>query len=93
MKFKLLATLVALMPAVALAQMSQPIPPASPGTQQNQMISQEQSANQSRNVGGEESKRVYSSSSSTYKTVEICTDGKCITVSCSSADIQTNHCD
>ena len=90
MKTKL-ASLLLLIPVAVLAQGA--MPPAQPGMQQNQMIRQGQSTNQSGNVGDEESKRLSSSAASKSKTVEICTDGKCITVTCSSPDVQTNYCD
>jgi hypothetical protein len=89
MKTKL-ASLALLIPALVFAQGA--MPPSQVGAQQNQMMRQGQIANQAGNVGDEESKKSSSSSSSKYKSVEICTDGKCITVSCSSADVQTNYC-
>ena len=89
MKTKL-ASLALLIPAVVFAQGA--MPPAQLGAQQNQMIRQGQSINQPGNSRGEESKNLSSSSSSTYRTVEICTDGKCVTISCSSADVQSNYC-
>jgi hypothetical protein len=92
-KFRLLITFVSLVPALALAQFGQSMPPNPAVTQQNQMIREGQSAYQSGSIGDSESKKSSSKSASTYKSVEICTDGKCITISCSSADMQTNYCD